>query len=447
MSEGKHDIKTHAKKEPDVKAKKQAQAPDAAETGKDAGKRNKKKSKGRKVLRALLILILVLAAAVAGLVYRYYRQAEASLDLKFAEDSATVEFGDEVPAMDRVSEWTWEIEPAQRFLETDSLGAKSLVYRVYRPLFGGLLTPSKEFTLDYLVVDTKAPLTLWSGDGAVLERGTEFDIKNVIAYGDNADPAPEVKVEGEVDMSTEGSYPLHVTVTDASGNSTDWDLTVDVADELPSYEDNSERTAFSDFASSYGGNGKVIGIDVSAWQDEVDFDAVKAAGCEFVIIRIGYSEDGQMTVDKRFDENIKKARAAGIKTGVYLYTTDNTEEEIRTSADQLIEKLGGEPLDLPVAFDWEDFGSFQSYEMSFHDLNRLYDAFADQLSQSGYECMLYGSKNYLEKVWENTDTRPVWLAHYTDETDYKGPFYMWQASCTGRIDGINGDVDMDVMYN
>ena len=447
MSEGKHDIKTHAKKEPDAKAKKAAQAPDAAETGKDAGKRNKKKSKGRKVLRALLILILVLAAAVAGLVYRYYRQAEASLDLKFAEDSTTVEFGDEVPAMDRVSEWTWEIEPAQRFLETDSLGAKSLVYRVYRPLFGGLLTPSKEFTLDYLVVDTKAPLTLWSGDGAVLERGTEFDIKNVIAYGDNADPAPEVKVEGEVDMSTEGSYPLHVTVTDASGNSTDWDLTVDVADELPSYEDNSERTAFSVFASSYGGNGKVIGIDVSAWQDEIDFDAVKAAGCEFVIIRIGYSEDGQMTVDKRFDENIKKARAAGIKTGVYLYTTDNTEEEIRASADQLIEKLGGEPLDLPVAFDWEDFGSFQSYEMSFHDLNRLYDAFADQLSQSGYECMLYGSKNYLEKVWENTDTRPVWLAHYTDKTDYKGPFYMWQASCTGRIDGIDGDVDMDVMYN
>ena len=71
----------------------------------------------------------------------------------------------------------------------------------------------------------------------------------------------------------------------------------------------------------------------------------------------------------------------------------------------------------------------------------------DQISQSGYECMLYGSKNYLEKVWDNTDIRPVWLAHYTDNTDYEGPYYMWQASCTGRIDGIDGDVDMDVMYN
>lgn len=445
MSEGKHDIRTHAKKEPDVKAK--AEAKPAGSPEESAGKQKKKKSKGRKVLRALLILILVLAAAVAGLVYRYYKQAEASLDLKFAEDPATVEFGEECQAMDRVSEWTWEIEPEQRFLDTGSLGAKSIKYKVYRPLFGGLLTPSKEYQLEYLVVDTEAPVTLWNGDGAVLERGTEFDIKNVIAYGDNADPAPEVKVDGDVDMSTAGSYPLHVTVSDASGNSTDWDLTVEVADELPSYEDDSERTAFKDFVTEYGGKGKTVGIDVSAWQDEVDFDAVKAAGCEFVIIRIGYSEDGKMTVDKRFDENIKKAKAAGLKTGVYLYTTDNTEEEIRASADQLIEKLGGETLDLPVAFDWEDFGSFQSYEMSFHDLNGLYDAFSDQLSQSGYECMLYSSKNYLEKVWDNTDIRPVWLAHYTDKTDYEGPYYMWQASCTGRIDGIDGDVDMDVMYN
>ncbi len=242
MSESKHDIRTHAKKEPDVKAKAGVKAD--VSPGEEKGKQKKKKSNGRKVLRVLLILILVLAAAVAGLVYRYYKQAEASLDLKFAEDPATVEFGEEYQAMDRVSEWTWEIEPEQRFLDTGSLGAKSIKYKVYRPLFGGLLTPSKEYQLEYLVVDTEAPVTLWNGDGAVLERGTEFDIKNVIAYGDNADPAPEVKVDGDVDMSTAGSYPLHVTVSDASGNSTDWDLTVEVADELPSYEDDSERTAF-----------------------------------------------------------------------------------------------------------------------------------------------------------------------------------------------------------
>ena len=98
MSEGKHDIRTHAKKEPDVKAKAEAKPAGSPEEG--AGKQKKKKSKGRKVLRAILILILVLAAAVAALVYRYYKQAEASLDLKFTEDPATVEFGEERRAMD-----------------------------------------------------------------------------------------------------------------------------------------------------------------------------------------------------------------------------------------------------------------------------------------------------------------------------------------------------------
>ena len=102
LSEGKHDIRTHAKKEPDVKAKAEAKPAGSPEEG--AGKQKKKKSKGRKVLRAILILILVLAAAVAALVYRYYKQAEASLDLKFTEDPATVEFGEERRAMDRVSE-------------------------------------------------------------------------------------------------------------------------------------------------------------------------------------------------------------------------------------------------------------------------------------------------------------------------------------------------------
>ena len=85
--------------------------------------------------------------------------------------------------------------------------------------------------------------------------------------------------------------------------------------------------------------------------------------------------------------------------------------------------------------------------MSFITLNRLYDAFAEELGSAGYECMLYGSKNYLEKIWADTDTRPVWLAHYTDQTNYKGPYRIWQASCTGRINGIDGDVDMDILYD
>ena len=406
-----------------------------------------KKKKKRGPLKALLILILVLAATVAGATAYFYRTAYNSLAVTFTEESPEVEFGADCPAMSFVKESEGDITAAADFLDTSSTGESELVYTAEKSVLGGLLKPSKEFTLSYKVVDSVPPVTLWSGDGTVLERGTEFDISNVIAYGDNADPAPLVTVDGKVDMKKNGDYPLHVKVTDASGNITEWDLTVEVADSLPYYEDTAERTDFKDFVKANKGEGRSFGIDVSAWQDDIDFRAVKKAGCEFVIIRIGYTGDNEITIDKRFYQNIRGAGEAGLKTGIYLYSTDNTEEKVRESAKWIMETLEGANLDLPVAFDWEDFGSFQHYQISFHELNDLYDAFADELSQSGYGCMLYGSKNYLEKVWEETDIRPVWLAHYTEKTDYKGPYMLWQASSTGRISGINGDVDMDILYN
>ena len=423
MSEGKHDVKTHSKAE------------------------EPQQKKRRRPLLTLLVILLALAAAAAGYTAYTYKKTADSLDLKFREDHPSVEFAGDYSSMDFVSEWTGDISPSEASLDTGSLGEKTVTYTISQPILRGLFTPSKEFSLDYTVIDTVPPVRLWSGDGTVLERGTKFDIKSVIAYGDNADPAPEVSVDGKIDMDTAGDYPLHVKVSDSSGNVTEWDLTVEVADSLPSWEDNSPRTQFTDFVKEYKGSGKTFGIDVSAWQDEIDFKAVRDAGCEFVIIRMGWSENGAMTLDKRFEENYKKAKDAGLKVGVYVFTYDNTEEQVRAVADQVIEKLGGDKLDLPVAFDWEDFGNFQTYGISFYQLNRLYDAFADQLSQSGYDCMLYGSKSRLEEVWDDTDTRPVWLAHFTDKTDYKGPYMLWQASCTGNIDGINGDVDMDILYH
>jgi GH25 family lysozyme M1 (1,4-beta-N-acetylmuramidase) len=248
-------------------------------------------------------------------------------------------------------------------------------------------------------------------------------------------------------MNKSGKYPLHVKVTDSSGNETEWDLNVEVVDQFPYYENTAERTAFADFVKANKGDGRSFGIDVSAWQDDINFKAVKKAGCEFVIIRIGYTYEGELHIDKTFYQNYSRARAAGLKIGFYYYSTDNTEEQVRSAAEWISKTLNGASPDLPIAFDWEDFGNYQDYGMSLHELNKLYDAFADELAKDGYGCMLYSSKNYLENAWEKTDTRPVWLAHYAQKTDYKGPYMLWQASCTGRISGISGDVDMDILFN
>ena len=60
--------------------------------------------------------------------------------------------------------------------------------------------------------------------------------------------------------------------------------------------------------------------------------------------------------------------------------------------------------------------------------------------------MLYSSKNFLDNVWENRRNRPVWLAHYVDETNYSGDYAIWQASAYGRMAGIDGDVDMNIQF-
>lgn len=405
-----------------------------------------KPKRRRSMAKVLLLLILLLLIVIASMVGWSYKTTKDSLAVRFTDPSPEVEVGGDYASMDYVSSSVGDVEVSEQYLDAETPGDRELTFTVSEAMYGGLLNPSAEFTLAYTVVDTEPPLKIWSGDGTVLQRGTEFDINNVIGYGDNADPEPKLKVDGEVDMDTNGRYPLHVTVTDASGNATDWDLTVEVADSVPVYTDNSARTQFGDFARAHKGKNRTFGIDVSRWQGDVDFEAVRSAGCDFVFIRIGYSVDGTVTFDEKFDQNYERAKAAGIRIGLYLYSYDNTEKNVRASADQIAEKLGGDVLDLPVVFDWEDFGKFQTYKMSFGQLNGLYDAFADELSRSGYDCMLYGSKNYLEKIWTDTDTRQVWLAHYTDKTDYKGPYRVWQASCTGRIDGIDGDVDMDIMY-
>ena len=406
----------------------------------------KPKMKKRRALKLLLLFIFLLLVAIPATLYYSYKSTLDSLAVSFSDSSPTVEIGEDHASMDYIEDSVGEIEASSEYLDTETAGDKVLVFTASKSMFGGLLNPFKRFRFKYTVKDRTPPIMLWSGDGVTLEKGTEFDIKNVIGYGDNADPKPEVSCEGNVDMNTVGSYPLHVTVTDASGNSTDWQMTVNVAEELPTYQSSSSRFEFSDFKKTYAGDGKSFGIDVSDWQGDIDFEKVKSAGCEFVIIRIGWSEDGSVSMDKKFRQNLERAKAAGIPIGLYLYSYDNSVEDVKKAASWIVKQLGGTALELPIAFDWEDFGQFQHYEMSFITLNKMYDAFAGELKKAGYECMLYGSLNFLEKVWEDTDKRPVWLAHYAEQTDYKGPHRIWQASNTGKIDGISGAVDLDIMY-
>lgn len=300
-------------------------------------------------------------------------------------------------------------------------------------------------TIRYQVKDTTPPLLLNGGYGTVIQTGKSFDLNKCVGFADNYDKKPRLTYTGTVDTSQPGKYPITATVTDSAGNQTSWDLTVTVADKLPTYTDDKPRLAFSDFADAYGGANKRLGIDVSKWQGTIDFEAVRDAGCEFVIMRMGHSRSG-IEMDEYYRANMQAAKAAGLDVGVYFYTTANSEQAVRKEAQWIARNLDGAKLDFPVVFDWESFSNFQKYSMSIHDLNQLFEIFAEEMQEQGYSAMLYGSKNYLNNFWYPQKKHPVWLAHYTDQTDYAGDYAIWQMSCRGRIPGIAGDVDLDIQY-
>ena len=301
-------------------------------------------------------------------------------------------------------------------------------------------------TVRYTVSDTRAPIVLNPGENTAVPLWSDFSLEDHVSYADNYDRSPKLKYKGKVDTSTEGAYPIKATLTDSSGNSFSWDLTVYVGIDPPVQDTmTGDGMSFDEFRSAYAGDNRAFGIDVSQWQAGIDFNAVKEAGCEFVIMRIGYGDSDSYSLDSRYMENMAGATAAGIPVGIYFYSEDNDPDDVRDHARWIAGLLAGQKLDFPIAFDWEDFEHFQSYGMSIDDLNELYEAFADELSLYGLDTMLYSSKNFLEFFWTNDYHRPVWLAHYVDQTDYAGEYKIWQR-CYGKIAGINADTDFNILY-
>jgi GH25 family lysozyme M1 (1,4-beta-N-acetylmuramidase) len=169
------------------------------------------------------------------------------------------------------------------------------------------------------------------------------------------------------------------------------------------------------------------------------------------MMRIGVSNkpDEELAMDSKYKNNIKNAKEAGLKVGVYLYTAAINEDMAKEAANFVIKCLDGESLDFPIVFDWENWSKFRSYQISIHDLNNVFLTFDKELKKHNLSSMLYSSKYYLQIMWENRikDNYPVWLAHYNENgTDYTGKYTMWQLCSDGRVAGINGDVDINVLY-
>lgn len=181
------------------------------------------------------------------------------------------------------------------------------------------------------------------------------------------------------------------------------------------------------------------GIDVSRWQGEINWSQVAADDVSFVML--GTRSKG--VVDPYFHRNIQQASAAGVKVGVYIYSLATTVEMAEAEADFVLDLIHDYPVSYPVAFDMED--STQG-NLSKEELAAIANAFCKKISDSGYYPIVYANENWLKnKLDMSLMDYPVWVARYSARPSYQNPV-MWQATSTGSVKGINGNVDIDFQF-
>ncbi len=194
-----------------------------------------------------------------------------------------------------------------------------------------------------------------------------------------------------------------------------------------------------------------FGIDVSGYQEWIRWSRVAQDGVQFAFIRIGnrgYGE-GYIYKDSKFEYNYSEARKNGIPVGLYFFSQAINDEEAIEEAEYVLNQLGGRPLDLPIVFDWE----FVSYDartgnITPEALSSACNAFCDRIESAGYASMVYTNLYcaYSKYDFSKIDGRYIWFAQYDDYPTFRYYFDVYQYSSTGTVHGIEGNVDLNIMF-
>ncbi|MCR5830464.1 MAG: hypothetical protein K6F93_08995 [Lachnospiraceae bacterium] len=205
----------------------------------------------------------------------------------------------------------------------------------------------------------------------------------------------------------------------------------------------------------YDGDGREIsirGIDVSKFQGKIDWKKVADAGVKFVIIRIGYRgmNEGTLEIDNYYKANIEGALANGLKVGVYFFSEAINVEEAVEEADFVIKNLKGYNVEYPVVFDTERVTTFDARAngLTMTERTDICIAFCDRIREAGYTPMIYANTRYMLTGIDLSRLEDIekWFAVYSTDIKFPYEFGILQYSETGKIDGISGNVDLDIAF-
>lgn len=402
----------------------------------------------KKKLIIFIIILLIIIATIGLIIYLNNRIVDDNSGFTLKRGLKT-----EVYTKANIEDYIETIEG--KIIEEPKINNKKIGKQKLEFIYLNKDNKKRRGTFEIEIVDTEKPL-VWLSNNYNTKVGTDIDLQNKIMCVDNYDNKPSCEINGEYDINTPGTYPLEYIAKDNSGNTFQKEFTLTVYEPVttennttttPTEPSEPEYTDFTEILNNYKNDDNEIGIDVSKWQGDIDFSKVKNAGASFVMIRVGSQSGtgGDYVLDPTFKQNIENALKNDLKVGVYFYSYADSKKEAQKQANWVIKQIKDYEISLPVVFDFESFDSFNQMELSIFGLNEVANSFIETINDAGYEGVLYGSKNYLNAIWKY-HTAPVWLAHYTDQTNYDGEYFMWQMCDDGKIDGIDGYVDIDILY-
>lgn len=289
------------------------------------------------------------------------------------------------------------------------------------------------------------------------EEGMFYNLENAL-QPQSLEPTEEDTIENNADQSDEEQKELENSLMNGIETLPDDPEYVNILeDRLEAY--NSPTLASFGY-NGYSHNDRFStttirnGIDVSYYQGDIDWNAVRASGIEFAFIRVGYRgyEAGTLGTDSKAAQNLRGAIDAGLKVGAYIFSQALSEGEAVEEADFVLNQVAGYGISLPLVIDYEYVatgkGRLYNAHLSQERTTATVNAFCATIQRAGYTPMVYANKNMLESSLNAGDIPyKVWLANYTNETSYAGNYEFWQYSSKGGVSGINGNVDHNFWYD